>query len=206
MKRIALAFSLALLCSPAFAQDRSTDAQPRWYGTLSGNWLVPRDYDGDNREWKTYNGYGIYGALGYRLDQSWRTEAEMGYGTVENDRISVGNFSSKVDGDINYYSATVALYYDMPKVYSLTPYIGAGAGIVHQQNERNAVTVGGVNFPPGADSTDLTAFGEIGVSYRLSDSLELIPGYRYQWINDGRDGFDDSGIHIAHIGLRYWFN
>ncbi|QDO99017.1 porin family protein [Ferrovibrio terrae] len=207
---VSIAALLSLgLAGAASAQDASsTMSQSRsgWYGTLSGNWLVPRDYDGEGQEWKTYNGYGVYGALGHRLNESWRAEAEIGYGTVENDRISVGNSSTKVDGDIHTYSATGALYYDTPTLFSLQPYLGAGAGVVRQRNERNAVTVGGRSFPEGSTPTDLTAFAEAGLSFDLGNALELVPSYRYQWIDDGRDGFDDSGIHVARLGLRYWFN
>jgi hypothetical protein len=67
-------------------------------------------------------------------------------------------------------------------------------------------TVGGRSFPEGSTSTDLTAFAEAGLSFDLGSALELVPPYRYQWIDDGRDGFDDSGIHVARLGLRYWFN
>jgi opacity protein-like surface antigen len=202
-------FSLSLASAASAQNIPSTMSQTRsgWYGTLSGNWLVPRDYDGDGQEWKTYNGYGVYGALGHRLNETWRAEAEIGYGTVENDRISVGNFSSRLDGDIHYYSAVGALYYDTPTLFSLLqPYLGAGAGVVRQRNERNALTVGGRSFPEGSTSTDLTAFAEAGLSFDLGHALELVPSYRYQWIDDGRDGFDDSGIHVARLGLRYWFN
>jgi opacity protein-like surface antigen len=205
---IAALYCILCLAGVAAAQDSSTKAPARgdWYGTLSGNWLVPRDYDGDGQEWKTYNGWGIYGALGHRLNDSWRAEAEVGYGTVENDRISVGNSSTLIDGDIHYYSATGALYYDTPTLFSLQPYLGAGAGVVRQRNERNAVSIGGRSFPAGDTSTDLTAFAEAGLNVDLGNALELVPSYRYQWIDDGRDGFDDSGIHVARIGLRYWFN
>ncbi|WP_290816382.1 porin family protein [Ferrovibrio sp.] len=198
---------LSLFATAALAQDGiAANRNTGWYGTLSGNWLVPRDYDGDGQEWKTYNGYGFYGALGHRLSDNWRAEAEIGYGTVENDRISVGNSSSKIDGDVDYYSATGALYYDTRPLFSLRPYVGGGAGMMHQRNERNVVTVGGRNFPAGSRSTDLTAFGEAGLNIDLGNALELVPSYRYQWIDDRKDGFDDSGIHIARIGLRYWFN
>lgn len=207
-KLVLASLFLSLFAGAAMAQDTASPAGRvgGWYGTLSGHWIVPRDYDGNDQEWKTYNGYGFYGALGHRFAESWRAEAEIGYGTVENDRISAGTASTKVDGDIDYYSLTGAVFYDLPSFYSLRPYLGAGAGIVHQRNDRNAITVGGRNFPAGRDSTDLTAFAEAGLSFDLGHALELVPSYRYQWINDGQDGFDDSGIHIARLGLRYWFN
>lgn len=198
--------AVLLFVTSAAAQEVAAPNQNKWYGALAGQWLVPRDYDGDGQEWKTYNGYGFYGAVGHRFAPSWRAEAEVGYGKVENDRISAGNSSSKVDGYIRYYSATGALYYDMPWQYHGRPYVGAGAGIVHQRNDRTPVTVDGRAFPAGDSSTDPTAFAELGYSIDIGNALELVPAYRYQWIDDNADGFDDSGIHTLRLALRYWLN
>ena len=207
MRRLALiASAFFLLTAPAMAQDRSDGG---WYGTLGGAWLVPRDYDGSGSfdEVKTYNGYGIFAAAGYRLGSGLRAEAELGYGNVENDRVTrTGIGTTEVGGDIDMYSVTGALYYDMPLDFVVKPYVGAGAGVVHQRNSRPATTIGGATLPAGNDTTDLTAFGELGLSYRLTSDIELVPSYRYQWINDGEHGLDDTGMHIARLGVRYAFN
>ena len=214
MRRLAAAmiaaaaiFNTAILNTmPAMAQ------QPQMaglYGTLGGGWLVPRDYDGSGAfdEVKTYNGYGVFAGAGYRLGAGLRAEAELGYGNVENDRVTrSGIGTTEVGGDIDMYSVTGALYYDLPLDLAAKPYIGGGAGLMHQRNSRPAVTIGGQTLPAGDDTTDLTAFGEVGLSYRIAADIELVPSYRYQWIDDGRHGLDDTGMHVARIGLRYAFN
>lgn len=202
---ILLAAAAALVVSPAMAQQQSA---PGWYATLSGAWLVPRDYDGSGAfdEVKTYNGYGLFAGAGYRYGNGFRAEAELGYGNVENDRVTrTGIGTMEVGGDIDMYSLTGAVYYDLPVDFVVTPFVGAGAGIVHQRNSRPAASIGGATLPAGDDSTDLTAFGEIGLNYQLSPAMVLVPSYRYQWINDGQHGLDDTGMHVAKLGLRYGF-
>ncbi len=201
-----IAFLPLLLTAPARAQEH---AAPGWYGTLGGAWLVPRDYDGSGSfdEVKTYNGYGLFAGAGHHLGSGLRAEAELGYGNVENDRATRSGIGTrKVGGDIDMYSATGALYYDMPLDFVVKPYIGGGAGLVHQRNSRPAVTIGGATLPAGGNSTDLTAFGELGLSYRLAANIDLVPSYRYQWIDDGAYGLDDTGMHLLKVGLRYAFN
>src|SRR3546814_5459451 len=101
MRRFALTLlAAALLAAPAMAQDRAGDG---WYGTVSGAWLVPRDHDGSGTfdEVKTYNGYGLYIGAGYRLGGGLRAEAELGYGNVENDRVTRSGIGTlEVGGDI----------------------------------------------------------------------------------------------------------
>ncbi|HLT76378.1 MAG TPA: outer membrane beta-barrel protein [Ferrovibrio sp.] len=206
MRRLALAViaAAAFVAPPAMAEQQ----KPGWYGSVAGSWLVPRDYDGSGSfdEVKTYNGYGFALGAGYRYGNGFRAEAELAYGNVENDRVTRDNAgSTKVGGDIDMYSLTGAVYYDIPVNFVVTPFVGAGAGIVHQRNSRPATTIGGATLPAGGDSTDLTAFGEIGLTYQLTPEMTLVPSYRYQWINDGEHGLDDTGMHVARLALHYGF-
>src|SRR3546814_18388480 len=57
----------------------------------------------------------------------------------------------------------------------------------------------------GDTDTNLTAFGEVGLNIALAPAFDLVPSYRYQWIDDGRDGFADTPMHVFRAGLRYWF-
>ena len=202
---ILLAVLATLTTLPAMAQQQQ---KAGWYGTLSGAWLVPRDYDGSGAfdEVKTYNGYGVFAGAGYRYGNGFRAEAELGYGNVENDRVTrTGIGTTEVGGEIDMYSLTGAVYYDLPVNFVVTPFVGAGAGIVHQRNSRPATTIGGQTLPAGDDTTDLTAFGEIGLSYSIAANIDLVPSYRYQWIDDGENGLDDAGMHVVKVGLRYGF-
>ena len=205
-----VALAAALLAgtavAPAFAQD-NTPLRTGSYGGLSFGALMPQDTDGPNgSEVERDTGYAIFGQYGYRFPNQLRLEAELGYGNSEYDRFRAGGGSASLGDDTDMYSLTGAAYYDFATGTPLTPYIGAGAGLVHQRFDRNTASAGGTTLAGNnGSSTDLTAFGELGVSYQLSSTFELVPSYRYQWINDGDQGLDDTTMHIARIGLRTWF-
>lgn len=209
-----LAIAAALLATtaiaPAFAQDSTTQTttlRTGSYGGLSFGALMPEDTDGaGGSEVERDPGYAIFGQYGYRFPNQLRLEAELGYGNSEYNRFRAGGTSSSLGDDTDMYSLTGAAYYDFVTGTPLTPYLGGGAGLVHQRFDRNTVSAGGTTLAGNdGNSTDLTAFGEVGLSYQLSSNFELVPSYRYQWINDGEQGLDDTTMHLARIGLRTWF-
>lgn len=207
MRRLALAaLAASLLAAPAaFAQDKLATG---WYGTLSGAYLQPEDSDANNGLSLEFdNGYAIYGAAGYRFPNNFRAEAELGYGNTDLDRVTGRGGSANLNGDIDSYTLTGAVYYDFATGSMFTPYAGVGAGLAHQKLSRVSATINGATLTADGDSsTDLTAFGEAGVSIKIADKFDLVPSYRYQWINDGQDGLDDTTAHVFKLGLRYWFN
>lgn len=218
--RIALAATLsALLALPviatdAAAQSRSSEelswSQPTTlrtgpYWGLTGAWLMPEDTDGNGFTLEREDGWGAFLAYGHRFQGGFRVEGELGYSTMDFDRARRGGASTTLGGDVDMYSLTGAGYYDVPTGTMLTPFIGAGAGVVHQRLDRASATVGGVTLTADDDSsTDLTAFAEAGLTVKLAQ-FELVPSYRYQWINDGDGGFDDTELHMLRLGLRHWF-
>lgn len=211
MSRIAsAAFAAALLTATAvvpaaMAQDNTLRTGS--YGGISGGALIPQDRDGNSSlELQSNTGYSLFGQYGYRFPSQLRLEAELGYGNYEFDRLRRGGSSSGLGDDVDQYSATGAAYYDFNTNSPMTPYLGAGAGVMHQRLDRNTASAGGATLAGNNDSgTDVTAFGEAGLSYQISKSLEIVPSYRYQWINDGEQGLDDTTQHVARIGLRSWF-
>jgi len=207
MRRLALAaMAAALLATPAaFAQDKLNTG---WYGTLSGSYIQPEDNDGPSNSTLEFdNGFAIYGAGGYRFPNNFRVEGEVGYGNIDLDRLKVGSTSAKLNGDVDLFTATGAVFYDFATGTRFTPYAGLGAGIAHQKSSRVSATSGTTTVTANGDSgTDLTAFGEAGVSINIAPKFDLVPAYRYQWINDGESGFDDTTAHVFKVGLRYWFN
>jgi opacity protein-like surface antigen len=206
------AFAAALLSTtalalPALAQDKDTALKTGSYAGITGGYLMTPDVDRDGgARLERDNGYSIAGQYGYRFPNNLRLEGELGYGNVGNDSYHANGGRAGVGGDTDQYSLTGAAYYDIATGTPLTPYLGAGAGLMHQRFDRPRVSANG-SVLPGEDgsSTDLTAFGEIGVGYKLADGLEIVPSYRYQWINDGAQGLDDSTQHVARLGLRSWF-
>lgn len=98
------------------------------------------------------------------------------------------------------------MFYDINTGTFATPYIGGGIGLLHSSEDDGTATVGGVTVAvEGDSSTDLTAFGEVGVGLRVANGVEIVPAYRYQWLDSGSDEFDDDFAHIARVGIRFDF-
>jgi opacity protein-like surface antigen len=204
------ALAAALLASTALAlpaQAQDDYLKYGSYGGITGGYLMPQDTDRSGGGYLDRDdGYNISGQYGYRFRNNLRLEGELAYGNVNNDSYHANGGSAGVGGDTDQYSLTGAAYYDIATGTPLTPYFGGGAGIMHQRRDRPAVTVNGSTLGGNdGDATDFTAFGEAGVAYQLTEGLELVPSYRYQWINDGAQGLDDTTQHIARVGFRSWF-
>lgn len=198
------ATALTVVSAPAIAQEKPRTGS---YVGISGGALIPQDTDAaGNSELQHDTGYALYGQYGYRFPNQLRLEAEIGYGNTDYDRYRNGGGSNTVGGDVDRYSATGAAYYDFDTGTPMGIYLGGGAGVMHQRYDRATVTTNGRTLGGNdGDSTDFTAFGEAGLAYRVSSSMEIVPSYRYQWINDGAQGLDDTTMHVARIGLRSWF-
>lgn len=71
---------------------------------------------------------------------------------------------------------------------------------------QTTLTANGLTVLLGGDTeTYLTAFGEGGLSIRVSTNVELVPAYRYTWIDSGGSIFEDDTSHMVKIGLRFKF-
>src|SRR3546814_5514793 len=85
----------------------------------------------------------------------------------------------------------------------VSPYIGGGGGAVRESIDRVSASSGGTTVSAEGDTdTNLTAFGEVGLNIALAPAFDLVPSYRYQWIDDGRDGFDDTQMHVDRKSTR----
>jgi opacity protein-like surface antigen len=201
---VGAALLAATAITPAIAQEAPRTGS---YVGISGGALMPQDTEGPGgSELQQDTGYAIYGQYGYRFPNQLRLEAELGYGNNDYDRFRNGGGSNSVGGDVDRYSATGAAYYDFDTGTPMGIYLGGGAGVMHQRFDRPTVTTNGRTLGGNdGNDTDVTAFGEAGLAYRVSSSMEIVPSYRYQWINDGAQGLDDTTMHIARIGLRSWF-
>jgi len=180
-----------------------------FYGALSAGGIVRNDVDatsgGVTGTFEFEPGFTFGAALGYRFG-SIRLEGEFTYGRDAFDNLSLLGVNVGLTGDIDSYTFTGALYYDFRLPGGWSPYVGAGAGATHQSTQNVTATVGGTTLALGGnDSTNFTAFGEIGVAYALSNRVELVPAYRFQYINDGGSGTDDSLLHHFKVGFRIGF-
>lgn len=214
--RILTIFAGAFLLIVTTAQPGSAQVGSP-YMSIAGGVIIPNDIDTNVpgvffENDKVNPGYGINFALGYDLPVGFRVEAELGF-----NRTNFGDFSGELfsvpftgdasDIDINIYTFFVNGYYEFNLPASpIVPWVGFGLGMGHIEQEAGTIFENGV--PINVGSTSVTEFalnGQVGIDFDLSDSLSLVPSYRFVWIETGDEFTDDFMYHSFWVGLRYAF-
>lgn len=200
MKKIIVAASALLALSAADA------AAGEYYGNVSGGAMVLQDrsgtVDGDRIKIEYDTGWAVYGAAGYKFDQGFRVEGELGYGHASYDNITVNGTKIDASGDIDLLSGTVNGFYDFRTATAFTPYLGAGAGVVRTKISNARVDNVSVK---GETETDFTLLGEAGVNYAINQSVDIGLGYRYTHLFNSTQGLDDNAAHLFKINGRLSF-
>ena len=192
MNKLAAA-ALALLLLPLSAQAQSSwftpgQSQPGFYIGAEGglNWLL-------NNSGNVYNnpGFAVGGKIGYDFVGP-RLELEGMY--YNNKGSGPGTFTT-VYGQINQVSAMANLLYDFAPGATITPFIGAGAGIAFiDTGFANACTM---------CSTQFAYQGILGVGWNISPSLRLdLDGRYYATTSPGTYNNNNIGVML---GLTYKF-
>lgn len=169
----------------AFAMVAATQAQAQnMYGSVSAGVLVPEKLDIQvgtaAGEVKFDTGYALTTAFGYDFGNGLRTELELGLNDTgfKSARAGATNFAI-TGGDVDQLTLHAAGYYDF-NMGAVSPYIGGGVGLT--RTDIDAFTVG-TTTAPGDRATDLSLFGEAGVSIPVTDRLSIAPGVRYSWVD-----------------------
>ena len=204
---VALVFSLAASNLVSAAENQS---KSKVYISGAAGWAIPNSIDGtDSGVAYTIdyeNGPFFSGALGYKVNKNFRIEAEASYTSVGADSITGNGVSIDLSADIDLLSFTANAFFDIPTKSGFTPYLGGGAGIVRWDTGTITATLNGTSVSAAGDSgSDLTAFGEVGVAFSLSDNVDLVPAYRYQWFDNSTSTEDADSAHIFKLGLRIGF-
>jgi OmpA-OmpF porin, OOP family len=209
MKRLLGGVALMAALFAASAAHAQQSSYMGWYGAVSTGYLQLQDVSGNvgstGVKGEYDAGWSLTGALGWSFGNGLRTEVEGGYGRSSFDSVDIGGTKVGVNGDIDLWSAYMAAYYDF-NILGMKPYLGAGAGIVHFDAGNVSAAANGTTFTgSGGNGTNFSAFGEAGLSFPLTDRLDLVPAVRYVWIDDGDSGFDDDTAWVFKAGLRYRF-
>jgi opacity protein-like surface antigen len=209
-KLMALVGSVAVLSGGSVAQAQQAPAEG-WYlqGNLTSTWVNDDHYSvsGASGDLKYDNpAWGGSAAGGYKLGNGFRLEGEFGYSQFKAKSATVNGTSVAISSKADVYSLTVNGYYDLVVAPGFVPYVGGGIGVAKIDVGTATATVGGTTVTAaGRDETDLIAFGEIGIAIGLDKNLDVVPSYRYVWLNDGKNGFDDDTAHMLRLGVRYSF-
>jgi len=193
--RNALLAAAALVTLPVVANAQSMfqsgPSNPGFYVGAQGglNWLL-------NNGGNTYNtGFAVGGVVGYdfvgpRLELEGTYRNNQGSGVVP-----FGPGAAFTNGQINQVSVMANLLYDFMPGATITPYVGAGAGIAFVDPS----LAGGCTMC----NTEFAYQGIIGVGYNVTQSLRInLDGRYYGTTNPGT--YQNQNIGVM-LGVTYKF-
>ncbi|MCF8494278.1 MAG: outer membrane beta-barrel protein [Rickettsiaceae bacterium] len=134
------------------------------------------------------NGYAFSILAGYRVNENFRVEAEVAYRKHVFDKfVLIRDFPSrnfvkgqvkplgKAFGYVQSFSYIANVYYDYVNNSNFTPFIGVGAGLVRYEERNKCGDY--VRYSPAIQVMS-------GVSYSVTEKLNLDLGYRYYHMKD----------------------
>ncbi len=140
-----------------------------------------------------------------------RTELELNLKQKAEKNFSSENSKAKLSVENRF--AMLNAYYDIDTDTKFTPYVGAGLGWAHLKAKENGAYIKENAKPIKASDSRNTFAWQIGagVSYALTEQLDVDFGYRY--IDEGHVSYtDDRSInkyearsHELSLGVRYGF-
>lgn len=146
---------------------------------------------------------------GYHFNDYLRGEFNLGF--VSRDTFDYDDGINTVSAENTIWSGMVNGYVDLGTVAGLTPYIGAGIGLLHSSQK---LDIDAPAVPLAVDIDDRQnefaySLGA-GVNYQLTRNLSMDVGYQYLSSPDLKylnvdTGLIDEGIdyHQVKVGLRY---
>jgi OOP family OmpA-OmpF porin len=173
--------------------------------TIVGNPVTTLDVDFDT-------GWAAIATVGYAFwESNWRVELEAAYRANDIDaavfRVAPSITADGGGADFDEASLMVNALYDIELTDRLTFSIGAGAGMAHSHVDApNAI------IPVDDSDWSFAWQGIAGLSYEVTDRLDLTLNYRYHRVEDGPEfstlgfvgnHFDNTENHTVTIGLRW---
>ncbi|PKU23053.1 OmpA family protein [Telmatospirillum siberiense] len=168
--------SAGLIAGIASAAQAQTEGL--YFGAEAGAAIAPTIKFRDGaKTWKENHdlGYAVLGQVGYGFGPV-RVEAELGWRANGVDKVKQPFNNANGKGSLDASSAMANVYYDIATETPITPFIGAGAGVVDVSADR--IRVNNTTF----SDDDRIVFGYqgiVGASYRLDDHWSLKTDYRY---------------------------
>jgi OOP family OmpA-OmpF porin len=159
MKKLVLAGAIALL--PFASQAQTINAQQGFYIGAGGGlgWSIGTPPPGVS----TSTGWAVGGKMGYDFVGP-RIELEGAYGQIPTSANIPG---TAINGKVGQLTAMANLLYDFFPTSSITPYVGAGAGIAF------------IDSNASLGSTQFAWQGILGLGYNVDSQLRLMLEGRY---------------------------
>ncbi len=189
-KKSLLAAAAAALVLPVAANAQTGTAFPGFYIGAEGgaNWLL------NNNSYQMDTGWAAGGKLGYdfvgpRVELEGMYHSNTGTGVV-----AFPSGFANVRGRVDQVSVVANVLYDFMPASTITPYIGAGAGIAFVDS-----TIQGCNLC----STQFAYQGIVGVAYNM-DAFRIGLEGRYYGTTNGGLAYQNNNF-MALLSLAYKF-
>lgn len=149
--------------------------------------------------------------IGYHFNDLFRADVNLSYISHDSydydDGINSGSVENTVGG------ALLNAYLDLGTFVGVTPYVGAGVGLLYSKYDASVTSptiVGGGYAASDRQYTFAYALNA-GLSYQMTRNMSVDVGYQYlnapnlEYIDVGSDGEIKEGVHYHQIrvGLRY---
>ena len=195
MKKTLLAAAAALLALPAAANAQSSlfssnPTNPGLYVGAQGglNWLLNNNSYQMNTGW-TAGGVVGYDFVGPRVELEAMYRSNFGTGTV-----AFPNGYANIYGQVQQVSVMANLLYDFLPGATITPYVGAGAGIAFVDSSIQGCSL---------CSTQFAYQGIIGIGWNVNENLRVnLDGRYYGTTNPGQ--YNNNNI-TTMLGVTYTF-
>jgi opacity protein-like surface antigen len=138
--------------------------------------------------------------FGYHFTDWLRADLNLGYLPGNKVSASDGIDSGKIKNSAWYGMANA--YADLGTYVGITPYIGAGAGLVRSNPQASTTAGGGAH----EDSTDYSFAYTLnaGLSYAVSKDVSVDLGYQYLSAPDAKTvSLDAPDSYSTHKGIHY---
>ena len=184
--------------TPALAADIVTEPEPtvveedvnNWYVSIHGGIKFGEDwdddFDDDDFELETDNGWRVGAAVGYSFSSILSIEGEISYLNQDFDEAHSDCCDFDLDGDASIWTGMINLIAGFPVGNFFRPYVGAGAGFAHVS--LNDLDFDSVDLDDSDTSFAVQAFA--GIDLMLTDNMAL--GGRYRVLHIGDVDLDDD--------------
>jgi opacity protein-like surface antigen len=144
------------------------------------------------------------GALGFRLTNTLRIEAEAGYSSADAASLHTASASGALGGQVDVLSLMLNLIYDFKLDWPVVPFVTAGVGVGYFDAD---FSDGGSGLTQNSAGNDTNLVYQVGggLKYPVGDALSMTGSYRYFGAEDLE--FDrtqtDYSAHELRLGLEY---